>query len=889
MQAQVTRTEESQAVLTSQQSLQSVQTLLRAGLGCITYLRNLLPSDNFSESYLTSSGSGSLSSQPSQSDGSFPSDRKQNVSGFKIMTVTRGFTEEADRLLDYLEHGVFDALQKQYLRSFIFAIYLDNEDPNNIVEAYTFNFNYINIPGTDTSVPVMSLDADLEKLSLSGRKKHPDPVSEATKKGRTPTLGEVKRSLKGLIKNLIQATTQMDILPKRRFATFKLFYYDHTPDDYEPTHFRAGDAKKDKWFFTTHDHGEVPERCSIGSLQTGHHGVDLRVASVSGYLPSVEDNNAPFVGTTNNHAHAAPTLTPAEEATLRAQQAEIQRQDAMDRRVVWDADDGLCDIDADGEEDPDFADERNSGDGILQRRRVDDSGVEFCMPIGIRDDEGQVKPLSKAEKMQNTAGQGKATQEAQYTGKLDSVPNRIAQLAATSLPGQIQRTQLLDHTQVIDSPMGAQPSPLGSSYPSSQPSPTPKSRNPQNVVQLVQSVPDSLPPSDMEPESFSSVSAADYGVESIDTQMVKDLIDKVCLTGEQDNEMLDMDTQVVSATSSPEDPIQSFSSDHEHANLSSPMVQSVDEEKEDEQGVLDCECGVATEDCDCCLCEGGCEKWYHAWCMGYHSAKDERIPAAFICFDCRVRADQNWDLIMVHDLHPRMMARFRDVAIMRRAIKIFEVHRPESLSAFTKLIGCDSVVAGQLFKRLETEGFIALETIQTDELGLMEITTRTAKKKGKAKDVPRTRQSQRRKAMKKPKYVFVTESLSGKAYKDYFNPDPEAEKRLLALSNLKPDRKSRKRVMDDVDVEMDYINSQDMQPLSVLGRSISTVEVMPALPIDQLESQTQDETQLNPLTKTQNIPEGETPLKTSKIFGEEMARPSKKVKISLGPAVDLGD
>ena len=26
----------------------------------------------------------------------------KNVSGFKIMTVTRGFTEEADKLLDYL-------------------------------------------------------------------------------------------------------------------------------------------------------------------------------------------------------------------------------------------------------------------------------------------------------------------------------------------------------------------------------------------------------------------------------------------------------------------------------------------------------------------------------------------------------------------------------------------------------------------------------------------------------------------------------------------------------------------------------------------------------------------------------------------------------------------
>ncbi len=53
--------------------------------------------------YLTSAGPESLSSQPSRTDSSFgSSDARKNVSGFKIMSVTRGFTEEADKLLDYL-------------------------------------------------------------------------------------------------------------------------------------------------------------------------------------------------------------------------------------------------------------------------------------------------------------------------------------------------------------------------------------------------------------------------------------------------------------------------------------------------------------------------------------------------------------------------------------------------------------------------------------------------------------------------------------------------------------------------------------------------------------------------------------------------------------------
>ena len=46
------------------------------------------------------------------------------VSNFKIMAVRRGFSSEGDLLLDYLEKGVFHALEKQYLRSFMLALYL---------------------------------------------------------------------------------------------------------------------------------------------------------------------------------------------------------------------------------------------------------------------------------------------------------------------------------------------------------------------------------------------------------------------------------------------------------------------------------------------------------------------------------------------------------------------------------------------------------------------------------------------------------------------------------------------------------------------------------------------------------------------------------------------
>lgn len=58
---------------------------------------------------------------------------------------------------------------------------------------------------------------------------------------------------------------------ERRFASYKLFYTDHTPADYEPPFFRAGDPEKDKFVFTTHDRSEVPEKWSVGSVATPHH------------------------------------------------------------------------------------------------------------------------------------------------------------------------------------------------------------------------------------------------------------------------------------------------------------------------------------------------------------------------------------------------------------------------------------------------------------------------------------------------------------------------------------------------------------------------------------------------------------------------------------------
>ncbi|KAJ7154281.1 HORMA domain-containing protein [Mycena filopes] len=816
MQAQSTRTE---AATTSAQSLAAIQTLLKASLGCITFLRDLLPSDNFTDSHFTTSDD-SILSQSSDSDVSTTSSLSRtgskNVNGFKIMTMRRGFTDEADRILNYLEHGIFDALQKQYLRSFVFAVYLDEKDPNNIVEAYTFNFHYHKLPGTDIVVPIMSLGDDLDKMSLKESAK--DPVVQAAKKGKAPTIKDVKKSVKTLLKTLIHSTTQMDVLPKRRFAAFKLFYTDETPSEYEPPHFHAGDATKDKWFFMTHDLDEVPDKWSMGQLETGHHSVNLSVASIATYLPSsTENDHATFAGTTSR-AVVAPTLTPVEEANIRAEQAAKQVKDAESRNIVWSADasvevDDL--LDADGEDDPDYV---RGPDGTF-------------VPLGVRNEDGVIEPIPMD------------TEEAHFGGVSQTVPTRLHDLNAQQ---KFDSTDI-EQTQTYHDFPGSSQDPLP---PSREDTPSTSSGHGHASDLFDRDSP--LPSSNL----MSPLTSADEG--EIDTQMLQDLVldNQVIL---EDSEMLDMETQVSV------DPIQSFADADmedqiEDMPTPKPLKKARTEKKEVVDLGLQCECDIAGDD-DLCFCEGGCGRWYHLWCMGFHSTDDPRMPEEFICFDCRVRADISWELIKV-DLYPKMLSKFKDLALFRRAIKVAESKNPETVADFAKLVGCDNVLARQLFKRLENEEFIMEQLTEIDDLGFAQRMTR-GKSKAKGK------QPKQRKNVQKSKYVFNRASLSTVEYSNYFNPDHAVESRLLDLPQTKANVKSRPNA-----APVPNATSTSAPP------SLPPVTTLPQETESQM--QTQDDTQLD-------LPPPPQPQNNKRMLSNDGARPKKKVKVSLAPAVDLAE
>ncbi|KIY50793.1 HORMA-domain-containing protein [Fistulina hepatica ATCC 64428] len=826
--AQVQKSRNETKAVTSTQSLESVKTLIQAGMGCIAFLRDLLPEDNFTPTYLTTSDD-SFATPNSGSD----SARKRNVNGFKIMTLTRGYTQEADRLLNYLEYGIFDALQKKFLKRFIFAIYLDPKDPNKqvfIIEAYTFNFEYHNIPGTDTVVPIMSLGDSLENMSLSSRDE--DPVQAALKRGHVPTFKEVKKSVKNLLKTLIQCANQMDSLPKRRFATFKIFYTDETPSEYEPPYFKAGDIEKDRWYFMTHAMNEVPDQWNVGDLRTGHHSVSLDVTSIATYLPSsTEHDESPFLGTTQ----AKPmSLSPVEEAATRVEEAAKQATDATKRNVVWEAELGYhvddTDADAEAEDDPDYL---RTDSGSYKLRTVCDSGVDSMMPLGLRNDKGEIVPIPKESV--HVERQDENT-NAHFAGVSQHVPMRLHDMTkrASKEDDIMEETQPITPTHRVLESMQFMP---GHAH---------VVTTPQNISDI----PSPLSNLDSEADNglklerldLNASVTADAEMLDLETQPQLDMSFMYLLPSQGDDTM---DTEV------PETPTPSVTR--------RPRRAASDH-------LIECACGIATDDGAFCQCDGQCKRWSHIWCMGYHSVTDQRLPAQFVCFECRVRADNHWELIKT-TIYPQMLVKFQALALFRRAIKIAETGGPCTPATFGKAwskglirtserhveTGCDSSLGRQLFKRLLSEDFIMERSVDTDAMGIRH-TRSKAKPKGKVGKNPR------RKAAQRTTYIFNWTAKSTIQYSNYFNPDVRVENELLGVHELEAS-----------------IKLQQVTP----GASTTPARQAQTMLVDSvLDSQTQEETQLYPV---------EPVAECATIMDAESSRPTKRKKMSLAVPVDLAE
>ena len=96
-----------------------------------------------------------------------------------------------------MERGVFDALEKRYLRELQVCLVIDESGEEKTVESWKFSLEY----------------PDSEEISVNG--------SNATK-------DSLKREAIRLIRNIIDFSGTLSPLPSNHYLTMKILYFDGT-------------------------------------------------------------------------------------------------------------------------------------------------------------------------------------------------------------------------------------------------------------------------------------------------------------------------------------------------------------------------------------------------------------------------------------------------------------------------------------------------------------------------------------------------------------------------------------------------------------------------------------------------------------------------------------
>ncbi|EFE41270.1 meiosis specific protein Hop1, putative [Trichophyton verrucosum HKI 0517] len=205
-------------------------------------------------------------------DGSSGSEAEAGKRGQPLKIILRGCNPKADSVLNLLEHGIFDALEKNVLEAVQLTVFVDKENPSHVLETYTFSFNY-------TEGGINELKRGLEAVSLET-----NVLTTGIKTFRT-----AKQGLEMIIRRLITLSTFLPILPNKRFLEIHLFYTQNCPQQYEPHGFKP----------TTHDQILYPrddswrkETQSCGIMDAGCHRVGLKVTSLKCTREDADDEEA---------------------------------------------------------------------------------------------------------------------------------------------------------------------------------------------------------------------------------------------------------------------------------------------------------------------------------------------------------------------------------------------------------------------------------------------------------------------------------------------------------------------------------------------------------------------------------------------------------------------
>lgn len=224
-----------ESTISMQQSLALIKNMIRISISSICYHRELFDRNCFMTQEQDPKMGFIHILQSPHSDGV---DEEGN-------SVLEFQDSRAFELTQWLERGVFAAIEAGYLNEMKFAIFTEHPTTKQdlLLETYQFKVSYPT--PTNPGGPTLVNDTPVTKKSLK---------NQASK----------------FVRSLIEFSATLEDLPDNRWITIQLDYVDDTPRDYEPEYF-----KKATHAIEGLDGSAKYMKIKIGKLASGHHNMSL--------------------------------------------------------------------------------------------------------------------------------------------------------------------------------------------------------------------------------------------------------------------------------------------------------------------------------------------------------------------------------------------------------------------------------------------------------------------------------------------------------------------------------------------------------------------------------------------------------------------------------------
>ncbi|CDU20450.1 hypothetical protein YYC_01237 [Plasmodium yoelii 17X] len=289
------RTHTNVEALTKQDSVNMMKNIIKLGISLVTYLRNLFEERAYEEVCI------------------------QELKLKRLLPIN----SESHMIINWLEKGVFDAIEKEYLRILILDI---NDIYDNTLECYKFSFSYNTAKGGGIDITLETSgnndqnndpnnDQNNDQNNLgnnatttannnnnnnndNGAMEYNEIMEERRKNYNLNRLQNIKDRLLNkngakqkkepslllkknakektyeLLRSLVLLTQTLSPLPEKTYLSMKLLYYDEiVPYNYQPPYFR-NPGNRDLLKFMS-----MPKENFVGKIDTGHHFLSIIVNS----------------------------------------------------------------------------------------------------------------------------------------------------------------------------------------------------------------------------------------------------------------------------------------------------------------------------------------------------------------------------------------------------------------------------------------------------------------------------------------------------------------------------------------------------------------------------------------------------------------------------------